>query len=48
MLKKTIQEQGIDISGLVMDDTVPTTLAFVHTAPDGDRSFSFYRSPGRI
>ena len=46
MLKKTVQEQGIDISGLVMDDKVPTTLAFVHTAPDGDRNFSFYRSPG--
>lgn len=46
MLKKTVQEQGIDISGLVMDEEVPTTLAFVHTALDGDRSFSFYRSPG--
>lgn len=46
MLKKTVQEQGIDVSGLVMDDKVPTTLAFVQTAPDGDRNFSFYRSPG--
>ena len=46
MLKKTVQEQGIDVRNLVMDDKVPTTLAFVHTAPDGDRSFSFYRSPG--
>ena len=23
-----------------------TTLAFVHTYPDGDRDFSFYRNPG--
>lgn len=23
-----------------------TLLAFVHTAPDGDRDFSFYRNPG--
>ena len=28
------------------DDTVHTTLAFVHTDKDGDRSFSFYRNPG--
>ena len=25
---------------------VHTTLAFVHTYPDGDRDFSFYRNPG--
>ncbi len=29
-----------------MDDKIPTTLAFVHTFPDGDRDFSFYRKPG--
>lgn len=29
-----------------MDEKVPTTLAFVHTLPDGDRDFSFYRNPG--
>ena len=23
-----------------------TTLAMVHTYPDGDRDFSFYRNPG--
>ena len=28
------------------DDQVNTTLAFVHTFPDGDREFSFYRNPG--
>ena len=29
-----------------MDWDVHTTLAMVHTYPDGDRDFSFYRSPG--
>lgn len=29
-----------------MDKDVNTTLAFVHTFPDGDREFSFYRNPG--
>lgn len=28
------------------DEEVHTTLAFVHTFPDGDRDFSFYRNPG--
>lgn len=23
-----------------------TTLAFIHTFPDGEREFSFYRNPG--
>ncbi len=46
MLRKAVSEQGIDICNLVMDKEVPTTLAFVHTASDGDRSFSFYRNPG--
>jgi len=46
MLKKTIEDAGIDTSGLVLDASVPTTLAFVKTAPNGDRDFSFYRKPG--
>lgn len=46
LLKKTIESVGIDSSNLVMDEEVNTTLAFVHTAPDGDRDFSFYRNPG--
>ena len=29
-----------------MDHKHHTTLAFVHTYPDGDRDFSFYRDPG--
>ena len=46
LLKDTITEAGIDASHLMMDDEVNTTLAFVHTFPDGDREFSFYRNPG--
>lgn len=46
MLKDTVNRLGIHTENLLMDDKVPTTLAFVHTAPDGDRSFSFYRNPG--
>lgn len=46
MLKKTIMEEGIDASHLMMDETVPTTLAFIHTLDGGDRDFSFYRNPG--
>lgn len=46
LLKETIEDVGIDSTGLCMDDEIPTTLAFVHTLPDGDRDFSFYRKPG--
>ena len=45
-LEQTIMEVGIDTSGLQKDDDVHTTLALVHTYPDGDRDFSFYRNPG--
>ena len=46
LLKDTISEAGIHAEGLCMDEEIPTTLAFVHTFPDGDREFSFYRKPG--
>jgi len=45
-LKKTLKELGIDTSHLLTDETVNTTLAFVHTLADGDRDFTFYRNPG--
>ena len=45
-LRDTITEAGIDASNLMVDENVNTTLAFVHTFPDGDREFSFYRNPG--
>ena len=46
LLRDTITEAGIDASNLKTDKKVNTTLAFVHTFPDGDREFSFYRNPG--
>lgn len=46
LLKETIEELGISSKGLVLDEETHTTLAFVHTFPDGDREFSFYRNPG--
>ena len=45
-LKAAVEEVGIDTRNLIMDETVHTSLAFVHTYPDGDRDFSFYRDPG--
>lgn len=46
LLKDVVEEAGINTDALVMDDTVPTTLAFVKTFANGDRDFSFYRKPG--
>ena len=46
LLKGTIDELGIETKGLILDKEIHTTLAFVHTFPDGDREFSFYRKPG--
>lgn len=46
ILKNTIDEVGIDSTGLVFDEHVNTTLAFVNTDENGERNFSFYRKPG--
>lgn len=46
LLKDTLESVSIGTENLVMDEEVNTTLAFVHTMPDGDRNFSFYRNPG--
>ena len=45
-LRDAITEVGIDADGLCTDKEIHTTLAMVHTYPDGDRDFSFYRNPG--
>ena len=45
-LADTVRRSGTDITNLVYNDTVPTTLAFVHTLAEGEREFSFYRQPG--
>ena len=46
MLRDIVKEQGINTDNIILDGEVHTTLAFVHTKEDGDRDFSFYRSPG--
>lgn len=46
ILRKKIEEIGIDATYLYEDEYIHTTLAFVHTYEDGDRDFSFYRNPG--
>ena len=45
-LRQTLTECGIYDAGLVEDNSIPTTLAFVQLNEQGDRSFSFYRKPG--
>ena len=46
MLKKTIEEAGIDTRGVLIDPAWFTTLAFVTLDETGDREFSFARKPG--
>ncbi len=46
MLKERAMAAGIDMRGLIESDKYQTTLAFVATAPNGDRDFSFYRRQG--
>ena len=45
-LREVVQEAGINVDSLVMDDDVRTTLAIVKNYSNGDRDFSFYRNPG--
>lgn len=45
-LKNVLDKINIDTTNLLMDKNVRTTLAFVAKDANGDRSFSFYRSPG--
>ena len=45
-LTEAVSSVGVDTRALLVDKEVHTTLAFVHTSPDGDRDFSFYRNPG--
>ena len=45
-LKEVLVENGISTEGLVEDENVFTTLAFVALSDNGERSFSFARKPG--
>lgn len=42
-----LSTQGINTDNLIEDPEVPTTLAFVHTKADGDRSFEGYAKETR-
>lgn len=44
-LRQTLVESSIDVSGLVIDEKIPTTLAFVQLDSKGDRSFTFSGTP---
>lgn len=44
-LRRTLEENGVDVSGLSVDDVQHTTLAIVSLDEKGERSFSFYRDP---
>lgn len=46
LLRQVSLEAGISMDSLVMDPHSHTTLAFVKTAENGDRDFSFYRDSG--
>ena len=43
-LKRTLEECGIDTSGLIVSRSEPTALAFVSLDGSGNRSFDFYRT----
>ena len=45
-LTDVMKEQEVDVSGLYQTDDQHTTMAIVTVNEDGDREFSFYRSPG--
>lgn len=45
-LKDVLHSCGIHTTGMVTDEEIPTTLAFVQLDEHGDRSFTFYRKPG--
>lgn len=46
LLLGTLNRAGIETKGILVDDSVFTTLAFVTFDETGDRSFSFARKPG--
>ncbi len=46
LLLNTLREAGIETKGVLVDDKVFTTLAFVSLDASGNRDFSFARKPG--
>lgn len=46
LLRDTLLELNIGVDGLLFDEEINTTLAFVKNFENGDRDFAFYRNPG--
>lgn len=46
LLQHTLETNQVDTGCVKSTSCAPTTLAFVHLDSRGERSFSFYRSPG--
>ncbi|MBQ6145736.1 MAG: carbohydrate kinase [Clostridia bacterium] len=44
-LRRCLMENGVDVSGLSVDEKAHTTLAVVALDEKGERTFSFYRDP---
>jgi fructokinase len=44
-LAQTLEEEGVNIQGLVFSTQARTALAFVSLTADGEREFMFYRHP---
>lgn len=42
-LKETLEREGVETKGLILDKGYSTTLAFVRNGEDGERDFVFYR-----
>lgn len=45
-LREIVKQSGTDVTNLLFDRKIPTTLAFAHLCPDGGFEFSFCRNPG--
>jgi len=45
-LRRVLENDRVDVSGLCTTAEAPTTLAVVSVDPSGERDFVFYRSPG--
>ncbi|ACL70743.1 PfkB family carbohydrate kinase [Halothermothrix orenii] len=45
-LKKTLEDNKVNTSQMVLTEEAMTTLAFVSLRGDGERDFAFYRKPG--
>lgn len=46
LLMKALEEQGVNISGMRIDDYARTTLAFIAKPNENTAEYAFYRNPG--